>query len=466
MRNRSQINYAALPAHALPNGAIEPDWDAKSLHKYPTWRFGDRNNAAAIGPVRTQTEYPGDQAVFTPMVVAGCCLNIARRNELIERVVRDGLEAHAGTAFAPTNSAYSAVGGFGMGGKILRYFAGVLLNDAAMKAAPPLINFNSDGTGPQMPFFAEDCSTLWSVRKTGDVADAGGTYQGLFGTVERYVGDYQNSHTQADPARLRDSYRLAQFTWTVESVGPDWFTVTAASHDFGKVFQPNNSTDQWANRGCRIMTGANAGKWLFNRSLVGGVDVSWDAATRKLTVETAAADALPSTNRLRRRRWPARRSLSSWRARWTITASPSRRGRCSPSSRITSPTAAGCSTRRHSHRRSSGRTARYPARGGRARRLTWAATGCRRSIPRSPPAGRRSPAHSHNGSSMMTEPVTLELAKLNARVDGNAEDALIEGWIVTGRRWVESYTGHILVARDALRELRAIPPRKLRATRG
>jgi hypothetical protein len=37
---------------------------------------------------------------------------------------------------------------------------------------------------------------------------------------------------------------------------------------------------------------------------------------------------------------------------------------------------------------------------------------------------------------------------LNARVDGSSEDALIAGWIVTGRRWVEKYTGQVLVARE------------------
>jgi uncharacterized phiE125 gp8 family phage protein len=46
------------------------------------------------------------------------------------------------------------------------------------------------------------------------------------------------------------------------------------------------------------------------------------------------------------------------------------------------------------------------------------------------------------------EPVTLAQAKLNARVESTREDGLIAGWIITGRRWVENYTGHILVARD------------------
>jgi hypothetical protein len=48
----------------------------------------------------------------------------------------------------------------------------------------------------------------------------------------------------------------------------------------------------------------------------------------------------------------------------------------------------------------------------------------------------------------MSEPVSLELAKQHLRVLDGGEDALIQGYITAARRWVENYTGHILVQRE------------------
>jgi uncharacterized phiE125 gp8 family phage protein len=61
------------------------------------------------------------------------------------------------------------------------------------------------------------------------------------------------------------------------------------------------------------------------------------------------------------------------------------------------------------------------------------------------------------------EPVTLAMAKLNARVSGVSEDSLIADWIIAGRRWVENYTGHILVARDVSEQFTSFQRLQLRA---
>lgn len=48
----------------------------------------------------------------------------------------------------------------------------------------------------------------------------------------------------------------------------------------------------------------------------------------------------------------------------------------------------------------------------------------------------------------MVEPVTLERAKLNMRVEDNTEDELIADLITAAREWVENDTGHILMDRQ------------------
>ena len=45
------------------------------------------------------------------------------------------------------------------------------------------------------------------------------------------------------------------------------------------------------------------------------------------------------------------------------------------------------------------------------------------------------------------EPVSIELAKAQCRIDGSEEDALLSLYIGAARQWVEDYTGHILMRR-------------------
>lgn len=296
---QSDINYGAFPSLPVPTGAVAPNWDSDfGMHKYPWVRFGDRNNSASYVPGRTIDQYPADQLVMTNMVAVGCCANIPKRNELIDRMVRDGLDIHAGTAFAADNSAFAAGGGgFGFGGRLPRFMAAVALGRADMHVTPPESLSNEIGVY-SAPFFGESGCTLWSVKKTGDVADpVNGTYEPLYGTFADNWTDrnYPNKHCDRDNQGLRDSYRLPNQTWVVESVGTDWFTVTAASHD-ASHYKPNNLDNQGYHYGLRIMTGTNAGKWLFMAQKVTSpttgklVDISWDNSLRKVTVETLRTD--------------------------------------------------------------------------------------------------------------------------------------------------------------------------------
>lgn len=294
VKTRSDLNFAALPSLALPSGAVEPNWDATfGFHVRPHYRWGYRNDAASYTPNRTQGSYPADHASYTSLVATGCCYNITKRQELIERMVRDGMESQAGTLLAG-NTAGLAAGGFGIGLKLTRFIAGIVLGDAAYNVQPGKIPYTT-GASAVHEFFAEDELLHWSVKKTGDVADpSSGTYQALFGAIPVISGDFPFNHLDADPANLRDSYRCAQFNWVVESVGADFVTVTAASHDFTKVNQPENSVNFGYNRLIKITSGANAGKFLCASNKVGGVDVFWNAATRKLTFEVTASFGLPA----------------------------------------------------------------------------------------------------------------------------------------------------------------------------
>lgn len=49
----------------------------------------------------------------------------------------------------------------------------------------------------------------------------------------------------------------------------------------------------------------------------------------------------------------------------------------------------------------------------------------------------------------MPEPITTDEAKLQLRVDGNADDALIDELVATARQYVEKYCGIVLVAESA-----------------
>lgn len=55
------------------------------------------------------------------------------------------------------------------------------------------------------------------------------------------------------------------------------------------------------------------------------------------------------------------------------------------------------------------------------------------------------------------EPVTLSEAKAHCRVDTDADNALIQGYITTAREWVEDYIDRALVTQQLVMKLDAFP---------
>jgi len=296
-KTRSDINYNAIPSLTLPAGAVEPNWDqAVGFGKTPVWKWGSQNQASAISPALSMKFYPGDQAPYTGMLAVACCFNLpsGKRSELIERIVRDGMEAQAGTALTNNTPGFST-GGFGVGGGGLvpRIFAGALLGDSSYYVDPPQIHNPSESLpdSHMVTYDTEAYVCYWSNLKTGDVADpVSGTYEPLFGNKENfgYTGGngYGIAHISRDIAGLRDSYRVPAQTFVVESVGVDgngrdYFTVTAASLDSNKP-SPAKEGSQWQHSQFKITTGPNAGGF---RALA-NISAPWDLATRRITLET------------------------------------------------------------------------------------------------------------------------------------------------------------------------------------
>ena len=63
----------------------------------------------------------------------------------------------------------------------------------------------------------------------------------------------------------------------------------------------------------------------------------------------------------------------------------------------------------------------------------------------------------------MTLPVSLDDAKDQLRIDDDAHDPEIEGFILDAAGWVERYTGHVLEQRTVTEQFRGIRAAELRA---
>lgn len=65
----------------------------------------------------------------------------------------------------------------------------------------------------------------------------------------------------------------------------------------------------------------------------------------------------------------------------------------------------------------------------------------------------------------IVEPVSLAEAKAHVRVDTEAEDTLIQGYIATAREWCEDYLDRSLVTQQLVMRLDAFPPGEMELPR-
>lgn len=260
MLTTADINYNAVTPVAVPAGASEPDWDAKGYGKRPKVFWGPSFTCTTLLPYLWQEDYNGTQAPLNNDVILGAISNSADRVELINRIVRDGMEVHASLAL--NNKAFIAAGGHGQGWKALRFFAGIFLEDSAYLESAGWV---AVATGALFsPAFAED--NLF-------IGAADGTYtygKPIYGQVQTSGWlsgpPFPNNHVALDPAGLRECHWIAHHAADVVAGGAT--SVTLSSDSFSPAIA--------ANYAVRITAGPGAEEVK--------VISAWDSGTKVATV--------------------------------------------------------------------------------------------------------------------------------------------------------------------------------------
>jgi hypothetical protein len=159
----SVINFAALPIHTIPAGAVEPDWDAeKDRMKYPVIDWGTNGagvlaqNFEYISPTATQDAFMAYSGFAMQTVALGALSNSASRQLLIIRLCEfaQDIQWHVDYRDANGNPSdlYFARGGHGSGRAGVRFLASYWLSKPAMRLRPPAILYD----GRLVPFFTDD----------------------------------------------------------------------------------------------------------------------------------------------------------------------------------------------------------------------------------------------------------------------------------------------------------------------
>jgi hypothetical protein len=223
MLTTADINYNAVTPVAIPVGASEPDWDTKGYLKRPAVYWGPNYSATFITPALWQEQYNGNQAPLTNAMIMGAISESADRNELINRLVRDGMEVHASIAL--NNRAYTPNGGHGMGWQALRFWAGIFTDNSDYLSDPGWVNPSGS---LYVPFFYEDALYL-------GVADGTYTYgrpiYGATDTAGYPTPPYSQNHIAADPNGVREAHWIADYSGMAQGGGASTITLAAGQAD-------------------------------------------------------------------------------------------------------------------------------------------------------------------------------------------------------------------------------------------
>ena len=129
--NLSQVNYAAVPALALPPGAAMPNL-AGVMTKVWLDHSGMRGNpGGSLHPSGNMEPYPRDSTLQMSTVAVATMVDTGSRNEYIHRMVQLGIDLYY--CHLNNGDAWRAYGGFGSGRKWPILFAGIVLGDTSMQ---------------------------------------------------------------------------------------------------------------------------------------------------------------------------------------------------------------------------------------------------------------------------------------------------------------------------------------------
>lgn len=208
----ADINYNVFTPLAIPSGAVEPDWTAiKRYHRRPliqTSKFVPGSVFISVcAPAMTQEDYPAEQAAYTGQLLLGALSDSADRVDLINRVVRDGLEIKAQTAFG--DPSWIPGGGFGNGGMPILHIASYFLNDSTMREAPADVTL---GNGRVVSYFNEH-----GIAFIGDATASFPEGKPLFGTLDAFeqpTGPFGDNHNQRDANGVYEPHWYPRLTGT------------------------------------------------------------------------------------------------------------------------------------------------------------------------------------------------------------------------------------------------------------
>lgn len=228
----ADIDYNAFTPVTMSGSAVEPDWTTiKGYHNRPYFQtsgyfFGAGGAAsliAVINPTYSQDTYPAYQALYTGNVLLGAVSDSADRNDLINRIVRDGVIVDTIVQYYRPKC-WVPGAGFGQGAKALRWFAGLFLGDNAMMAKPSPI-WNSY-TGTYTEVFQED-GVFYLSKPSTEYATPRAIYGSPGNSSTWPSGPFAANHDTRDPNGEREPHWMVSAGGTAQAGGASTITVAA-----------------------------------------------------------------------------------------------------------------------------------------------------------------------------------------------------------------------------------------------